>query len=206
MAAKLPYLTSPGTLTNALTRIKAAATPSTVNADFVQAKLKIKGGAGRAIPPYLKKVGFVAGDGTPTKIYEHFRNSNKAISGAAAAEAVKHGYKPLYEINEYAHELSDKDLRGLIVQVTGLDEKNRVIELSFSTFKKLKAFADFEAVHEDEADEEKEKPKDKEKREDRKEREFNIAYTINLNLPPTTNVEVFNAIFKSLKENLLSED
>ena len=86
MAAKLPYLTTPGTVTNALDRLKAAATPPTVNADFVDAKLKIKGGSGRAIPPFLKKVGFVAGDGTPTSTYTRFRNSNAKVSGAAAAE------------------------------------------------------------------------------------------------------------------------
>jgi hypothetical protein len=32
---------------------------------------------------------------------------------------------------------------------------------------------------------------------------LNLSYTINLNLPETSDVEVFNAIFKSLKENLL---
>jgi hypothetical protein len=32
---------------------------------------------------------------------------------------------------------------------------------------------------------------------------FNLSYTINLNLPETADVEVFNAIFRSLKENLL---
>lgn len=31
-----------------------------------------------------------------------------------------------------------------------------------------------------------------------------ISYTINLNLPPTTEIEVFNAIFKSLKEHILN--
>ena len=30
-----------------------------------------------------------------------------------------------------------------------------------------------------------------------------LGYTINLNLPATTDVAVFNAIFKSLKEHLL---
>ena len=30
-----------------------------------------------------------------------------------------------------------------------------------------------------------------------------VANTINLNLPETTNPEVFNAIFKALRENLL---
>jgi len=32
---------------------------------------------------------------------------------------------------------------------------------------------------------------------------LNLSYTINLNLPETSDVEVFNAIFRSLKENLL---
>jgi hypothetical protein len=34
---------------------------------------------------------------------------------------------------------------------------------------------------------------------------MNLGYTINLNLPATTDVAVFNAIFKSLKEHLLKD-
>jgi len=33
--------------------------------------------------------------------------------------------------------------------------------------------------------------------------ELKVGYTINLNLPKTTNPDVFSAIFKSLKEHLL---
>lgn len=33
---------------------------------------------------------------------------------------------------------------------------------------------------------------------------LNLSYTINLNLPATTDQAVFNAIFRSLKEHLLS--
>jgi hypothetical protein len=204
MSAKIPYLSSPGSLTTVLNRIKSAATPPTFNNDFVEAKLQIKGGAGRAIPPFMKKIGFVAGDGTPTHIYHRFRNP--ATTGSAAAESLKTGYKSLYEINEYAHELSDPQLKGLIVQVTGLAEDNKVVDLTLSTFKKLKAFANFDGTSEVKPEEE--------AQEDAKHVTppsgasangigFNIAYTINLNLPATTNIEVFNAIFKSLKENLL---
>jgi len=32
-----------------------------------------------------------------------------------------------------------------------------------------------------------------------------LGYTINLNLPATSEVAVFNAIFKSLKDNLLKD-
>lgn len=34
--------------------------------------------------------------------------------------------------------------------------------------------------------------------------ELNLAYTINLNLPTSSDPEVFNAIFKALKEHLLA--
>jgi hypothetical protein len=34
---------------------------------------------------------------------------------------------------------------------------------------------------------------------------LNLSYTINLNLPATKDIEVFNAIFKSIKEHLLKD-
>ena len=66
---------------------------------------------------------------------------------------------------------------------------------------RIRSFADFEAREGDRNEEGESRGN-----EGSKEREFSISYTINLNLPPTTNVEVFNAIFRSLKENLLRED
>ena len=33
-----------------------------------------------------------------------------------------------------------------------------------------------------------------------------MAYTININLPETKDVEVFNAIFTAIKQNLLTDD
>jgi hypothetical protein len=43
------------------------------------------------------------------------------------------------------------------------------------------------------------------KREEFAEGRLRLSYTINLNLPATTEVEVFNSIFKSLRENLLRD-
>lgn len=204
MAAKLPYLSTPGTLKTALDRIRAAATPPTFNNDFVETKLQIRGGAGRAIPPFLKKIGLVGGDGKPTKLYERFRNSNAAVSGSAIAEAMRTGYKPLFDVNEYANDLSDKDLKGLIVQVTGLEEANRVVELVLATFKRLKEFADFEAEASEAGEEV--APREEQRPEGGRGRELSIGYTINLNLPASTNVDVFNAIFKALREHILTDE
>ena len=150
----------------------------------------------------------VGSDGVPTKIYERFRNSNASISGAAIADAIRHGYKSLYSVHEYAHELNDADLKGLIVQVTGEEDNSWTVKRTLSTFKNLKSLAKFEQSsddlnHDDASSSYQASSSHQEYNDQSKELDFNISYTINLNLPSTTNIEVFNAIFKSLKENLL---
>jgi len=132
----LPYHTSPGVIDTALEKIRAASTPDRVTQDFVITTLSIKGGAGKAVVPFLKKVGFIRSDGTPTEIYTAFRNHSKA--GTAAAQALRLGYKALYDINERAHDLQDADLKGLIVQVTGLEEKSTAVQQILGSFKRLK--------------------------------------------------------------------
>jgi hypothetical protein len=209
-AVSLPYLASPGSVKTAFEKIRAAATPERVTQDFMNTKLQIKGGTGSALIPFMKKIGFVASDGTPTELYKRFRNPS--IGGTAVADAIKVGYAPLQQVNEYFYELPDKDLSNLILQVTGLDHDNQVAKLVFSTLKILKSFADFKHVDPDDPSETKEmiphKPQGGS--------EFanapaggklglNLSYTINLNLPATSDQAVFNAIFKSLREHLLSD-
>jgi hypothetical protein len=203
----LPYLAAPGSIKTALDRIRAAATPDRVTGDFMTTKLQIKGGTGAALVPFLKKIGFVGSDGAPTELYKRFRNPS--VGGTAVAEAIRIGYAPLAQMNEYFYDLRDQELSNLILQVTGLDHDNQVAKLIFSTLKALKGFADFNKSPVEEMLEKKEiiqvappanLPIDSEKR-----LGLNLSYTINLNLPATTDQAVFNAIFKSLKEHLLSD-
>jgi Family of unknown function (DUF5343) len=212
MAAALPYVRSPGNIERALTGIKSAATPTSVSQDFVKTILKIAGGPGNEMTSYLKKIGFTGTDGTPTEIYKKFRND--ATEGQAAFEALKIGYKPLFVRNEYMHELPDDKLRGLIIEETGEEKDSRVVALVFSCVKNLKKFAKpGTAPAEAKADKALVPAKqDKEEttpppRPDRLQRTLgmNLSYTINLNLPATSDVAVFNAIFKSLKDNLLKD-
>src|SRR6266853_1063297 len=110
MESALPYLASPGSIKTALDRIRQAATPDRVTGDFVTTKLSIKGGTGAALIPFLKKIGLVNSDGTPTELYRQFRNS--ATGSTAIAKAIKLGYKKLAQVNEYFYELNDKDLQA----------------------------------------------------------------------------------------------
>ena len=210
MAVTLPYLVTPGSIKTGLEKIRAAATPDRVTQDFVQTKLNIKGGTGTALIPYLKKIGFVASDGSPTELYKRFRYP--ATAGAAVADAIKLGYRELKKVNEYFYELPDKDLLGLIVQVTGVEEGNKVASLTLSTLKYLKPFADFEQMSGGAGTTEAAIPTQvtvpvpsPQAKSAAPNSGLNLTYTINLNLPATADQAVFNAIFRSLKENLLAD-
>jgi len=163
----------------------------------------MKGGPPKQVIPYLKRTGFLQSDGTPTDLYERFRNDNE--TGAAAAEALRVGYRALYDVNEYIHDASDQEIRGVIIQVTGAEEGSSTVKAILGSFKALRTFADFDAVA---------APTLVPLAADAGEvpplgggaplpEGLNIGYTINLHLPATSDVAVFNAIFKSLRENLL---
>lgn len=205
--AALPYITAPGNIEKALAGIKSAATPERVSQDFVKTILKITGGSGDQVTAYLKKIGFANADGSPSDIYKRFRNP--ASSGSAAAEALKIGYMPLYRRNEYMHQLSDEKLKGLIIEETGQGEDSNVVSLVLTCIKAVKKFADWGQPQIDKLDKHHVIAKHKGDQEAPPpppplgNMGLNLSYTINLNLPATSDIAVFNAIFKSLKENLL---
>ncbi len=210
MSANLPYVAAPGSIKTALEKIRAAATPGRVTKDFVTTMLQIKGGTGSSIPPFLKRIGFVGSDGAPTDLYRRFRNP--ATGGTAVADAIRLGYKDLLQANEYFYKLSDKDLLALIVQVTGVEADNRAASLTLSSIKALKGFASFDAseatndVNEQQPDSEaiSQPVRLPVPQTGNGQVGLNLSYTINLNLPATADQAVFNAIFRSLKEHLLS--
>lgn len=199
---KIPYVTAYGNVTKALERIQPAATPDRFTQNFLETKLQMKGGSARPVVSFLKRTGFLASDGTPKDRYKDFRKAS--TRGVAAAAALRDGYRPLYEINEYAHDLNDKDLKDLIIQVTGSEEGNSTTGAIAGSFRALQAFADFSGSSDTkDSDEDDDGGVGEEQEEVRLPTGLNVGYTINLHLPATSDVAVFNAIFKSLRENLL---
>jgi hypothetical protein len=205
--AKVPYVTAYGNITKTLEKIKKAATPDRFTQDFLATKLGLKGGSPKPVIPFLKRTGFLGSDGVPSDLYRRFRNSSE--SAAAAFQALRTGYQVLFEANEYAHDLSDKDLRSLIVSQLGLEGNSTTATSILGSFKALRTFT--EGYEEDASNAtevapitEKESPKANPSRFT----EFSgmaIGYTINLNLPATADIAVFNAIFKSIREHLIPD-
>lgn len=206
--AALPYVTSPGNIDRALNAIKQAAVPERVSQDFVKTILKVPGGSGDQMTSFLKKIGFTNSDGTPSDIYKKFRNP--AQSGRAVADAIRQAYAPLYLRNEFMHELPEDGLLGLVTEETGLAHDSNPVKMVCACIRHLKIFADFDRPTEQPAPELRTAAMIELSAQTFPETPLspqsfglNLGYTINLNLPATSDPEVFNAIFKSLKEHLL---
>lgn len=208
---KPPYISNPGTLAKVLDQIKEAATPQRFTQDFVSETLGFKGGYALAVIPYLKRIGFLASDGSPTETYKRFRNDGE--SGFAVGEAMRLGYASLFSKNEKAQELGPEQLKGLIVQVTGGKKDDSTTKFIFQCFNILKGRAVFESpvpariLKEAKAETASQGPVPQmQHREEGGRIGMNLSYTINLNLPASTDIAVFNAIFQSLRRNLLRDE
>jgi uncharacterized protein DUF5343 len=199
-----PFMNASGLVTKILDKIIEASQPERFTQDFLSTKLGFAGGSARPMISLLKKLGFLASDGTPTPLYSQFRNPENR--GAATYQGLRAAYKEIYDRNEFAHELPKDKLKNLVVELTGMEPDNQSVGAIVSTFLNLKAYANFDKppsagngkVTVIEKGDPPPPPQPAQNPTG-----LNLSYTINLNLPETTDVEVFNAIFRSLKENLL---
>ncbi len=211
MATKLPYMLSTGLVPKIFEKIQNARRPERFTQDFLETKLGHGGGSARPIITLLKRMSFLGSDGVPTSLYDQFRNTT--TQGFAVAEGMKNAYSELFDRNEYVYEMSRDKLTAQVVEITGSVKNERSVKAIVGTFWALKDLADFES-------EAPERPTLEPEPEAAAPAqipittggtlpittdnvELRVGYTINLNLPETNDPEVFNAIFKALRDNLL---
>lgn len=198
------YTPSHGRLRDALNGIIRAERPDKVSGDFVETVLGISGGSGRAIPPILKRIGFVSSDGTPTDLYAKFQS--ESARSQAALEGLRAGFGELFKRNTYAHKLSEPEVRDLLVEITGLKKDNQTLGAILGTFEAIRGFVKEDAKIAPQREEQNDLGKsDPASREGLANAAFGLSYQINIVLPETSDISVFNAIFRSLRENLLRD-
>lgn len=203
-----PYVNAYGGIAKLFSKIKEAAVPPKFSQDFMSTILDLRSSSYRAMIPLLKKLGFIDQANVPSQAYKDFREDS--LSGAVMAQRLREAYKPLFDANEYAYRLDKRELQSKLKSLTGAAEDDPNIPNVAGTFVELSKLATWDgpaertkraalpASHPTETSDETEQVRIFKGR-------FGLSYTINLNLPATTEIEVFNAIFRSLRENLLRE-
>lgn len=172
--------------------------PDVFNSEHLKA-IGFGGSNDRAVVPLLKDIGFLDSNGKPTDRYRAYRNA--AQSRRVLAEALRESYSELFTLNEDPTKISREDLQGVFKQRQ--NSTDRVATLQAATFTALVGLADFSAkgdrppvvkVDPDRV----ELPKDTAKPGISAE----LHYTVQIHLPATKDIDVYNSIFKSLRANL----
>jgi hypothetical protein len=208
MAEYPPYVNAYNGIPTLFKNIKTAAVPTKFTVDFLSTVLEMKSSSHRAMIPLLKKLGFIDPSNAPTQAYKDFREDSN--SGTVMAERLKDAYKSLFQASEYAWKLSKDELTSKLRSITGAAEDDQYIPSIVGTFMALSKLAKWEGTAQKRKEsvtgdsDEGYRSSGGQKREELP-NGLRLSYTINLNLPATTEIEVFNAIFKSLRENLLRE-
>lgn len=163
----------------------------------------------RKFIPILKSLGFLTPDGKPTSLYHEYRDHSR--SKIVMAQALKEAFADLFLIKEIPTDADKKAIKGKFKSYHNTSD--HVADLMMKTFYALLDLAELKTSpikpKEDKTkknQEDKENPKpDRERSSDYGIDIHGLHYNIQIHLPATKDVEVYNAIFKSLKEHLIEK-
>ena len=202
-----PYIVSNNKIDPILARVRSAAKPERFTRE-VLATWGFTASNDRAMVSVMKELGFVTEAGAPTEHYDRLRDPNdwKYVLG----ERVRDCYSDLFAIDQNINNASESEVIGAMLRITGKDEA--IVRRYYTTFKTLAGLAKFEPKPTRQGQQQ---PKTEEAQqattetrnepssdEHLRKRRPDFHYNIQIHLPVTTDITVYNAIFKSLKEHL----
>lgn len=206
MSLPTAYLTSSKNLSRILASIQNAQAPKQFSTRFI-ASLGYASSADRLIIGVLKALGFLSAEGKPTKRYFEYLDATQ--SKRVMADGLRDAYADLYQVNKKAHEMSATEIKNKLKTLSEGQPSDSVLDKMASTFKALAAHADFgtepgavSAALPPPPDEE---PKGKDEGVRRNPVSLGgLVYNIQLILPADRDQAVYDALFRSLKEHILT--
>ncbi|MDD2224840.1 MAG: DUF5343 domain-containing protein [Candidatus Shapirobacteria bacterium] len=200
-----PYMISNNKIPAIFEKIKSAEIPQRFTVDFLR-RLGFSSTNDRAFIPLIKRLGFLTQDGAPTEYFNRLKDGGDF--GVVLADRIRDLYSDLFALNVNINQAVDSEIKGAIGRVTGKDDATVVRYLN--TFKSLLPLANFEKrdslfpIETEKKDRNTEEEK-KTKQPYIKQEMVDFHYNIQIHLPATTDINIYNAIFKSIKENLMEQ-
>jgi hypothetical protein len=159
----------------------------------------------RAFIPLLKSLGFLSSDGKPTQRYNDYRDHSR--SRYIMGEALRDAYGDIFLIKEHPTQADKDAIEGKFKSFHNASENTS--GLMMKTFLGLLNLADLsKKASNPSASKEPEKKVEVEPPTPPKGIGHGVSglhYNIQIHLPATKDVEVYNSIFKSLKEHLFEK-
>lgn len=155
-------------------------------------------------------MGFIDSNGIPQEIYYKFLDQTQ--SKTILASAIKNTYADLFALNTKANEMSSSEVKNKLKTLTQGSKSDIVLSCMANTFTSLCKYADFSKQQitdlvkiNNQNIETEELPNDNQKLQQviSKSISTEMHYNIQIHLPESRDITVYDAIFKSLKEHLL---
>jgi hypothetical protein len=194
-----PYMPSTKNLAEILAKIKSAGAPPRFTYEFLKSNLGFASSGDRAVIGILKGLGFLSSDGTPTARYNEFRSDT--LSGYAMAAGLREGWSEIFLSDQRANEKSSAQLVGLFKSVSGAGDA--VAQKMATTFKALTGAADWAASPATPVAFDDPRPAGPADREPRGSSVLSLRHDVHIHLPPTSDMAVYTAIFRALRDELL---
>jgi hypothetical protein len=212
MALSEYYLVTTKNLDSFLNALTNAQAPPKFTNKFLE-QLEFKSTNDRLFIGMLKGLSFIDQNGVPQEKYYQFIDQTQ--SRKVLAEAIREGYSDLFAINLKANEMSTTEVKNKLKTLTQGTKTDHVLGLMANTFHALCKYADFSSLNNPPMIT---KKKDEPEVEDlgrdsnqpkmthelvNKKITTEMHYNIQIHLPETRDITVYDAIFKSMKKHLL---
>ena len=209
MALSDAYLSQVKNLSQILRAIRQAQPPERFTHKFL-AGLDFKSTNDRGIIGVLKALGFTDESGVPKQPYFDYMDDER--HKVVLADGIRRAYAELFQLNNKANERDVAWVKNKLKMLTQGAKSDAVLPKMAATFIALCKEADFTnpaIAKESKGEAPVEIPSSPESAPDHqpqghgKQHRFALAYNIHIELPAVRDQAVYDAIFKSLRDNLL---
>lgn len=214
MALTTAYMAKVNNLEEMLDTIQNAQAPDRFTQRFL-ADLGFTSSNDRALINMLKGLGFLDENGSPKQRYYDFLDESH--SRQILAQGIREAYGDLFRVNNKANEMNATDVKNKLKTLLQGSKGESVLRKMATTFVALSELGDFEAtpiettatVGNQATPSFDENGSSKSLRDEAAPTPAivsngpNLRYSINIELPATRDKHVYDAIFKSIRENLM---
>lgn len=137
--ADLPYVINPGTLEKFFSTIQNTGVPGKVTQKYLES-IGFKSKNDRYLLAFLKDLGFLKPDGTPSEVWHDYRHTGEAKT--VMASAVRKAWPGLFQLYPDAYRKDDEALRNWM-RTHAPSASPITVERSLKAFKSVARLADF---------------------------------------------------------------
>lgn len=206
MSLTSAYLITTKNLGSVVNSVVSAKAPDRFTNKFLE-DLGFKSSNDRLYVGIFKALSLIDDNGQPTQRYYEFIDQTQTAK--VLAIGIEEAYEDLFNLRKDAQNLTTDEVKNKLKTLTQGQKSDNVLGYMASTFKALCALADWSkeqpenVTPKDDGDEPPVDTLTSEGLGPEKKSDVALHYNIQIHLPETTNMAVYDAIFQSLKRHLL---